>query len=304
MTTAVVVLVIGLPLAGFALWPLLRRGGGGTVLPVPPDAREQLAEQKRRVLRALRELEFEHEAGHVSDDDYRELRARYEAEAAEVIAELDRLGEPPRRGRAEEPAPPVAAARGWRHPIAVAAAAAALVVFGVALGVGIVRYTEPDATAGMPAPGSRALAPALEPGAPPQAGGSGRPLSPEMLGGMLQAARASLQAGRVGEAFTAYRAVLARDPDNVDALTHMALIAARVEGHTDDALKLLDRALGLDPRYPPALLYRGHILYEVKGDAEGAIRSWERFLEVVPDGEDHREVKRMIAEARKGKPGR
>jgi cytochrome c-type biogenesis protein CcmH/NrfG len=125
-----------------------------------------------------------------------------------------------------------------------------------------------------------------------------------MLEGMLQAARESLFAGRYGEAIAAYQAVLKRDPDNVDALTHMGLIAAvAARGEhgpemVDRALGLFDRALTLVPDYPPALLYRGQVLYESKKDTAGAIRSWERFVKITPAGEDRARVERMIAEAR------
>jgi tetratricopeptide (TPR) repeat protein len=118
-----------------------------------------------------------------------------------------------------------------------------------------------------------------------------------MMRGMLQAARASLFEGRYGEAIAAYQAVLKRDPKNVDALTHLALVAA-LAGHADEALTTFDRALAIDPDYAPALLYKGQVLYEAKRDQEGAIRSWERFLKVVPAGEDHERVKRLLAEAR------
>ena len=64
------------------------------------------------------------------------------------------------------------------------------------------------------------------------------------------------------------------------------------------ALDLFDRALKLDPDYPPALLYRGQVLYEVRKDVPGAIRSWEKFVEVSPPGEDRERVVKMIADAR------
>jgi hypothetical protein len=99
----VTVIVIGAPALAFVLWPLLRRDGRARLLPLSADAREQLVEDKRAALRALRELEFEHAAGHVSDADYADLRARYEAETALVLAELDRLGPAP-----EAPAPEAA----------------------------------------------------------------------------------------------------------------------------------------------------------------------------------------------------
>jgi tetratricopeptide (TPR) repeat protein len=295
--TLVAALVIGIPALAFALWPLLARGGRGSLLPVPPDAREALLERKHAVLRALRELAFEHEAGHIADDDYADLRARYEAEAAEILTDLDRLGPVPAPSPAS-PAGPAASARGWRHPAAVAVGAVAVLAFGIALGAGVVRYTTPEPGPLVPAPGSRPLAPPLTGGETPTPGaGGGRVLSPEMLQGMLQAARASLFEGRYSEAIAAYQAVLKRDPKNVDAMTHLGLIVA-LGGHADQALETLDRALALDPNFPPALLYRGQILLESKGDPQAAVASWEKFVAVVPPGEDRDRVAKMIQEVK------
>jgi tetratricopeptide (TPR) repeat protein len=303
------VVVIGLPAIAFAVWPLVRRGRvGGALLPLPLDARAQLAEDRRAALRTLRELEFEHAAGHVSDADYADLRARYEAETATILAELDRLGAPAEAPPAVPEPVAVAPARGgWRHPVAIGVAAIALVTFGVALGVGIVRYTEPDQTAGAPMPGSRPLA-GLE--APSAANAPRGPVTPEILQGMLQAARASLFARRYNEAIAAYQAVLKRDPDNVDATTHLGLIAAiAAQGEhgpemVDRALDLFERALKIDPNYPPALLYRGQVLYEVRKDVPAAIKSWEKFVAVTPPGEDRDRVAKMLADARAEAAGR
>lgn len=298
-----VAVVVGLPALAWALWPLLRpQGAGGALLALPPDAREQLLEEKRSVLRALREIEFEHESGHVSAADYDELRARYEADAAAIFTALDRLGPEP-EARASESA---GGARrpGWRHPLAVGATAGALVAFGVALGAGIVQHTAPDSSAGLPMPGSRPLAPGPGIGpTPPAPGDTPRTLSPEILKGMLGAARESLFAGRYTEAIAAYQAVLKRDPKNIDATTHLGLIVA-IGGHADTALETFDRALAIDPNYPLALLYRGQVLYDAKRDVPGAIASWEKFLAVSPPGEDRERVARMIADAKAGRPAK
>jgi tetratricopeptide (TPR) repeat protein len=297
--------LIALPFAVFVAWPLLRRHGAPTLLALPPDPREPLLDREAAALRALRELEFEHEAGHVSDDDYADLRARYEAETASALTELDRLGSvaapPPRARTAEAPARGSA----WRHPLALGAGAVALVVFGVALGVGIVRYSEPDRMAGAPMPGSRPLASLDAPAA--AGGGGGGALAPEMLRGMLEAARQSLFAGRPQEASAAYQAVLKRDPQNVDALTHLGLLLVMsADGDRggeliDHGLRLFDRALGIDPNYAPAFFYRGQVLFEVKRDAAGAVAAWEKFLALSPPGEDRDRVVKLIAEAKAGR---
>jgi len=348
----VAALVIGVPAMVFALWPIFTRRGG-TLLSLPRDARAELNEQKRAVLRALRELEFEHGAGHLSDADFAELRARYEGEAATVLTELDRLSpvtEPDasRDGRASRSASdargePVTAraagreTRGWRHPLAVGGAAVALVTFGIAIGVGIVRYTSPDSNAGTPMPGSRPLAdlsgtadvpgmnadvpgrnadvPGMNagagmnvdapriPGAGANASGPPRPISPEIMKRMLEAARSALFEGNYKAAIAAYEAVLKRDPKNVDAMTHLGLIAA-MAGHTDVGMETIDRALALDPNFGPALLYRGQILYESRKDVPGAIRSWEKFVSIAPPGEDRDRVTKMIADAKKAPPAK
>jgi tetratricopeptide (TPR) repeat protein len=298
------VVAIGVPALAFAVWPLLRRrsGGVGALLPLPTDPRDQLAEERRAALRALRELEFEHTAGHISDEDYADLRARYEAETATILSELDRLGAAPAPPLPTAVAAPAAERRAaWRHPAAVAVAGVALVTFGVALGVGIVRYTEPDPNAGAPMAGSRPMA-GMD--APSAANAPKGPVTPAMLQGMLQAARSSLFAGRYSEAMAAYQAVLKRDASNVDAMTHMGLIAAiAAQGEhgpemVNRALDLFERALALDPNYAPALLYRGQVLYEVKKDVPGAIKSWEKFVAVTPPGEDRDRVAKLLADAR------
>jgi hypothetical protein len=58
-----------------------------------PSAEE---EQKRAVLRALKDLEFERSVGKISDDDYAELSARYREEAKRLMQSLDQSSEPER----------------------------------------------------------------------------------------------------------------------------------------------------------------------------------------------------------------
>ena len=57
-------------------------------------ARERLAfaEERDRALAALKELEFDHRAGKVSDSDYRELVNDLRADAARALSALDAKG--------------------------------------------------------------------------------------------------------------------------------------------------------------------------------------------------------------------
>jgi hypothetical protein len=59
----------------------------------PPDELEQrrlaLSEERDRALSALKELEFDHRTGKVSDDDYRELVGPLRRRAAEALRALD-----------------------------------------------------------------------------------------------------------------------------------------------------------------------------------------------------------------------
>ena len=314
----VAIVVIALPALAFILWPLLRKGGGPRgILPILQDRRDELNEEKRATYRALKELEFDHQAGHLSPDDYAELSARYEAQAAQVLKELDAL--PPRPEKAErreakrEPAalkrePGAAAARSWtRRPVTLIAGAIVLVVFGLTLGLGVARYTEPDRT--MVPEGSRLPVPMDMPGMPGMPGTAAapatdpsKPIPPEVFRGMLDAAHQALDAGNYQQAIAAYQAVLKRDPKNVEAITHLGVILATA-GHDDSALEAFDKALAIDPNYIHAHWDKGRVLYESKKDYKATIQALEKFVALVPSGQDRDRALRMIQDA-KGQLGK
>ena len=300
LITAIVV-----PALAIVLWPLLGGGPAGTTSSpgrAADDRRLELEEEKGALYRALRELEFDHDAGHLSDPDYQNLRERYESRAGVLIGELDLIrGGPEMAPALPQPrttAPHAPRASWTRHPATFAAGAVVLLVFGVIIGVNAGRFTERDET--FTPPGARIPVPGPPPSpvGPPMARlEPGKPIPPEMLAGMLQAARQSLFEGRYSEAIAAYQAVLKRDERNVDAMTHLGLIVA-VGGHADSALETFDKALKIDPKYAPAYLYRGQVLYEQKHDYAGAVAAWERFMALVPKGEDRDRVAELVARAR------
>ncbi|HEX4993457.1 MAG TPA: hypothetical protein VFX87_00750, partial [Methylomirabilota bacterium] len=213
------------PALAIVLWPLL--GGRAAAATssaerASDDRRLELEEEKSALYRALRELEFDHDAGHLSDPDYLSLRERYESRAASLITELDLIGGGPDRApalpRPRTTVRPAERASWTRHPATLAAGAVALLIFGVIIGVNAGRFTERDEST-MP-PGARipVPGPVPSPAGPPAARlEPGKPIPPEMLAGMLSAARQSLFEGRYPEAIAAYQAVLKRDERNVDA---------------------------------------------------------------------------------------
>jgi hypothetical protein len=68
------------------LWPRSLEPAGPGAAP----ERIRLEEKRDRALAALKELEFDHRTGKISDDDYRELVGRLRREAADAIRALDR----------------------------------------------------------------------------------------------------------------------------------------------------------------------------------------------------------------------
>ena len=83
--------------------PFLRRPGLSASedrLEETDAARLELAEERDRALAALKELEFDHRTGKISDDDYRELVGPLRRRAAETLRALEpRTERKPRRTR-------------------------------------------------------------------------------------------------------------------------------------------------------------------------------------------------------------
>jgi len=75
------------------LWSSVQALTGGSELTFEEafsmGARSAEEEQKRAVLRALKDLEYERSVGKISDDDYQEYATRYRAEAKRLIQGLE-----------------------------------------------------------------------------------------------------------------------------------------------------------------------------------------------------------------------
>jgi tetratricopeptide (TPR) repeat protein len=94
----------------------------------------------------------------------------------------------------------------------------------------------------------------------------------------------ALNAGQAHAAAEAFREALAADPKN--ARLHLgAGMAAALERRDADAREEFERALAIDPKLPQARARLGQIQYR-RGDAAGAIRTYEIVVAENPDDKD------------------
>ena len=204
----------------------------------------------------------------------------------------------PRRveARAVEGAPPNRSS--WR-PIVVAAAAVVIVAVGAGIGVMLSRAAQappsgarPAATAAPAMPDVRPLSPQLE--------ALAREIEREdaPTPKILEFAHLALDQQDFALAISAYKRVLARDPKNPEALTHLGLILYKAN-HLDQALARIDEALRNDPKYAHAHWDRAQILYESKKDLGEAAKSLEAFLKLMPEGQDSDRARTLLAEIRR-----
>jgi cytochrome c-type biogenesis protein CcmH/NrfG len=125
------------------------------------------------------------------------------------------------------------------------------------------------------------------------------PASPPALldiSAQLKEAHVLLDKNLLADAEKAYLAVVARDPGNPEALSHLGNVAFQ-QGDVERALRFYDMSLQQDPSYAHALWDKALAL-RAKGDNAGAIEAWKAFVGLFPpDSPDVLQVKKWIAEA-------
>jgi len=86
----IVVALLALVVVLVVSWPLVRGDGGGDPVEDDPRRRE-LDAQIDRALRSIREIEFDHRSGNLSDEDFAELDRAERANAARLLRRRDAL---------------------------------------------------------------------------------------------------------------------------------------------------------------------------------------------------------------------
>ena len=123
---------------------------------------------------------------------------------------------------------------------------------------------------------------------------------PNKLEGWVLLGRSYSAMGRFPEAAKALQRALQLRENDPDLLADYADVLAMANGQKLDGepMRLLDRALALDPDHRKSLALAGTAAYE-RADYAGAVAYWERLLKTLPpDSEDLRSIQASIDEAR------
>jgi hypothetical protein len=234
---------------------------------IDPDRLAELEEERRFLLRSLTDLEREHAAGDVDDEDYRTLRDGYTVRAAAVLRAIE-------EGRAALPPAP---RRSWTRVVA-----GVVVVLAVAVGMGwfVAR------SSGQRLPGQEIT------GAAPGGG----------IGPLLAQARQLLGTDPLA-AQSIYDQVLAERPDHPEALTYSGwLLAVNAQGASpevrdlalDTSVTLLERAIESDPSYADPHCFLAIITANFLGDAEGGLVWAEECLAADPPADMRSLVEQFV----------
>jgi tetratricopeptide (TPR) repeat protein len=328
----VILLVVGAAMVIFA--PALsprpatpRRGARRAPARAAPEsgALAELRERKARLLRGLRELEADREAGRVAEATYQELRRRDQAEAARVLQQIEALGTP---GREEtRPARQPAEARGSaaaatprRRAARVLAWSGGVVAFGVILVFTMSRAVAPRAPGG-------SITGTMPGGSGEPAGGGAAALLPSAnparlaelerqiatdsarVPVLLEAGHLYIAEQRFDEAARVTVRALELNPEAAEAFAHIGVLLF-VEASSHDvedsaavalrgALDAVNRATQLAPDLAEAWLFKGMIQMGGLRNPQAAAEAWAQYLKVAPPDADTSRISAMVQSMRR-----
>jgi tetratricopeptide (TPR) repeat protein len=235
-----------------------------TSAPVGPDlaelSDEELAEEREFLLRSLRDLDDERQAGDVDEGDYDVLKEGYAARAAAVLRLLESRADG--SGVADDAPPPTTP---WWRRGRVLAMGLGVAVFAVGAGVLVAS------NAGQRLPGDTA---------------SGSAPNNKVQQLLVQAGN-DVQKRDIKGALTSYHDALQLDPRNVEALANQGWLVA-ILGNTANDRALMDKGLAsirqaeqVDPSFASAHFYAGSVLLQ-EADAKDAVTEFQAFLDDDP----------------------
>lgn len=116
--------------------------------------------------------------------------------------------------------------------------------------------------------------------------------NPKDVDAMVALTRILLRDQRLDDAAQLNAQVLALAPDNVDARVQGALLTS-ARGDAAGAAAELDALLEAHPTHAPGWLYRGMLAMQA-GNSERVRQSWEKFVEVAPDGPQKERIRGFL----------
>jgi len=250
---------------------------------IPPlesaNPREYLESERDRLDAELKELEFDFQAGKLSQADYDAGKLEIETLSALMGKRMETVPAraiPPKPARAEQT--PVKAPRSLRT-WQIVGGAVFLLVFGITVGVFLTqslrpRTSEQDTITGGFLTGTQ---------------------SPGDAASLVAQGRAFFEKQEYALAIEAFKKALAADPNQPEAHVYLGMILARA-GHAEGALMAFDRALAAQPDFPMALWGKGMLLYETKSDPAAARETLQRLAAILPPGVDKTAVEKALAD--------
>lgn len=275
--------------------------------PAPAAPAVPPADERRQLLRQVRDLDEDLATGKLTRVEHVRLRSALEAELAPLLRDAARSSAERRakpEARSFQPAARPRSRRSrWLRRVAIPVAAAAVLAT-----VGVLLRGAVEPRQAVPVGVTQAVAPTLQPDAaqPEVADPGAQPgaLSmepsaadlakveravarvrkhPGLVGAHLDLAHAYTSAGQPQLATVEYLAVTRLDRGNAEANTALALIAF-TSGNAKDAKEMVDRALSRRPGYAEALYVRGLVQAMGLKNPEAARPDFEAYLEAAPFG--------------------
>jgi tetratricopeptide (TPR) repeat protein len=240
-----------------------------------PSATAELEAERDFLLRSLEDLDEEHSAGEVGEDDYERLKNTYTVRAAEVLRALgvENADKPPdsRAPGTAGPLEPAKVTTGTRNKRGLLIGGILCILAGI--GVAVLASDTGSKLPGNTITGSVNLAPQ------------------QQADRELEQAAVYEQAGNDAQALQLFDDVLSKFPNNVTALASAGWIEFEAgvtgrdtksleQGETDES-----KAVRLDPTRGTPHAYLG-TMYFVEGQTEEAVIQYAQFLATNPSAAD------------------
>ena len=259
-----------------------------------PDALASLESERDFLLRSIKDLETEREAGNLDDERYRELKDDYTARAAAVLRSIE-AG----RSVAVEAAPPVPRKR---KLLTGGAVLAFVLVAALAMAAAVGNRQEGQTATGNAQSGGAQTAEARRAALERQV--QEKPDDPTAH---LVYARFLLETQDWTEAVKQFLMAAKLDPKNPEASAYAGWMLYQVASNAEPqtkaelltgALQRLDDAVAASDTYADAYFFRGMVKFRAMNDAKGAVPDFEKFLALVPTGPLNENVKAVLEQAR------